>query len=75
MKSPGFAFHFAAVVAEFFGGDIAFGLEPGVDHYEVVVHADHFRGDDFANAHFLTGKAFFKKRGEAFVRCGCRCRG
>ena len=69
----GLGFDFAAVVAEFFGRNIAFGLEPGIDHDEVVVDAYHFGGDDLADAHFLAGEAFFEERGEAFV--GRRCRG
>ena len=50
----------AAVVAEFLGGDVALGLEPGVHHHEIVIDADYLRGNDFADAHFLAGEAFFE---------------
>ena len=46
--------HFAAIVLEFIDGHIGFGLQAGVNDYEVVVNAHHFSRDDFALAHFLT---------------------
>ena len=68
-KSPGFDFEFAAVVLEFFGGDGAFGLEPGVDDHDVGVDRDDFGGDHFTDAHFLARKALLEEGGEA-VFCG-----
>ena len=60
-------FDFAEVVVEFLDRDDAFGLEAGVDDHEVVVDADDFGGDDFADAHFLAREAFFEQRGEGLV--------
>ncbi len=53
-------FQFALIVQEFVYGDIAFGLESGVDDHKVLVNAHHFSSDDFTCAHILAGKAFFK---------------
>jgi hypothetical protein len=61
---------FAAVVAEFIDGDEALGLEAGVDHHEVLVDADDFRGDHFTRAHLLAGQAFFEEGGETFLADG-----
>lgn len=58
--------HFTAVILEFFDGHVGFALEAGVDDDEVVIHADHFGGDDFALTHFVTGKTFFEQLGEGF---------
>ena len=49
----GLDFDLALVVLEFFDRDVGFGLQAGVDDHEVVVDADDFGGDDFADAHFL----------------------
>ena len=63
----GLGLDLAAIVAEFFERDVAFGLEAGIDDDVVVVDPDHFGGDHFAYPHFLAGKAFFEQRGEAFA--------
>jgi hypothetical protein len=59
----------AAIAAEFFQRDVAFGLESGVDDDVVIVDPEHFGGNHFACAHFLAGEAFFKQRGETFLGC------
>jgi hypothetical protein len=80
-------FEFAAIIAEFFDGNVAFGLQAGVDDHEVLVDAHDFGGDDFTLAHFLARKAFFEEIGKAFLqrwdwlrhrgknRCNRKCAG
>src|SRR5574337_512529 len=58
-------FDFAPVVTELVDVDVAFGLQAGIHHHEVLIDADHFGGDDFPGAHFLAGEAFFEKSGKA----------
>ena len=62
----GLDFDFALVVLEFFDGNEAFRLEAGVDDDEVVVDADDFGGNHFAEAHFLARQGFFEQRGKTF---------
>src|SRR5262245_5682771 len=62
----GFGLDLAAVVSEFVQRDVAFGLEPRVDHHVVVIDPDDFRSDHFPYPHFLAGEALFEQRGEIF---------
>ena len=50
---------------EFFGSDIAFGFEAGVDNNKIVINAHDFSGNHFADAHFLQRQALFEERGKA----------
>jgi hypothetical protein len=45
---------------EFFGGNVGFGLQAGIDDHEVLVDAHDFGGDDFAGTHFLALEAFLE---------------
>ena len=59
-------FDFTLIVEEFLDGDETFGLQTGIDDDHVLVDAHDLRGDQFADAHFLAGQAFFEQGGETF---------
>src|SRR4029078_993182 len=63
----------ALVVLELVDRNEALGLEARVHDDDVVIDADHFRGYQFALAHFLAREGFFEER-RAIFRAGARCR-
>lgn len=63
-------FELAAVVHEFFFGDVALGLQAGIDDHEVVVDADDLGGDHLPRRHFLQHEALLEEIGEAFLGFG-----
>ena len=63
-------FEFTAIIVELIDGNVALGLQAGVDDNEVLIDAHDFSGDDFTGAHFLQGKAFLEKSGKAFFKGG-----
>src|SRR4029079_16669938 len=63
---------FALVVLELLDRDEALRFEARIDDDDVVIDADHFRGDELALAHFLARERFFEKRREILdARRGC----
>jgi hypothetical protein len=62
-----FGGQFAAIGAEFLDGNVALGLEAGVDDHEILVDPHDFGGDDFTGAHFLAIEAFLEQGGKAFL--------
>jgi hypothetical protein len=63
-------FGFTLVVVELFDRDVGVGLQPGVDHDEVLIDRDHFGGDDFAGAQFACLQGLFKQCGKRLVAGG-----
>ena len=64
---------FTPVAVELLDRYVAFRLQAGIDDHVVVVHADHFCGDDLALAHFLPLEGFLEQRGETLFLDGCFC--
>ena len=56
-----------AVGTELFDGDVALGLQAGIDDHEVLVDAHDFGGDDFTGAHFLAIEGLLEQRGKAIL--------
>jgi hypothetical protein len=63
-------FQFALIAQEFFEVNVAFRLETGIDHDEILVNTHDFGRDDLAGAHLLTAEAFLEKVGKAFFHGG-----
>ena len=71
-KIADFYIDFATIVVEFFSSNVAFGFEAGVDHNKIVINANDFGGNHFADAHFFEGQTLFKECGKAFGGSGLR---
>ena len=64
-------FDFTPVVAKLLDRDHGLGLEPSIDHHDVLVDAHDLRSNHFADPHLLAVEALLEQRGKALLRGDC----